>query len=130
MTTEVLSELTQNAPLPKRQNMWFVHDGAAVHFSPDETQFYKTVCPNRCVERKRTSLWPPRSPNILPGYFCLCSRLKSTVCLKRVTLKHKRRFLLKWLRLNVTCLEFLQRTGQSLCQSAQFYIRTNGHNFW
>jgi len=45
MTAEVLSELTQNVPLPKGQNMWFVHDGAAVRFSHDETQFYKTVCP-------------------------------------------------------------------------------------
>jgi len=88
MTAEVLSELTQNLPLPKGQNTWFVHDGAGVRFSHDETQFYKTVCPNQCVGRKRTLLWPPRSPDFLPGDSCLCSHLKSIVCLKRVTLKH------------------------------------------
>ena len=89
VTVEVLSELKQNVPLPKRQKMWFVHGRAAVRFARNETQFYNTVCPNRCVERKRTLLWPSRSPDLLPGYFCLCSHLKSIVYLKRVTSKHE-----------------------------------------
>jgi len=41
MTAEVLSQLTQNVPLPKGQNMWFVPDGAVVRFRTTKGSFIK-----------------------------------------------------------------------------------------
>uniref|UniRef100_A0A6P7GBX4 Uncharacterized protein LOC114340260 n=1 Tax=Diabrotica virgifera virgifera TaxID=50390 RepID=A0A6P7GBX4_DIAVI len=59
--------------------MWFMHDGAPVHFCRTARQHLDVTYPNRWIGRGGPQHWPPRSPELNPCDFCFWGYLKSLV---------------------------------------------------
>ncbi|CAH1110323.1 unnamed protein product [Psylliodes chrysocephalus] len=61
---EKLRGLLEDVPIPLRNQMWFMHDGAPAHFSLIVRNHLNTVYPGRCIGRGGSQKWPVRSPNL------------------------------------------------------------------
>uniref|UniRef100_A0A6P7GMR5 Uncharacterized protein LOC114344564 n=1 Tax=Diabrotica virgifera virgifera TaxID=50390 RepID=A0A6P7GMR5_DIAVI len=74
-----LPELLEDIALNIRQNMWFMHDGAPVHFCRTARQHLDVTYPNHWIGRGGPQHWPPRSPELNPCDLCFWGYLKSLV---------------------------------------------------
>lgn len=59
--------------------MWYMHDGAPVHFSVIVRDHLHVVYPNRWIGRGGPQQWPARSPDLNNLYFFLWGHLKTLV---------------------------------------------------
>jgi len=74
----------QDVPLATRIANYFQHDGAPSHYTRHVMQHLNDTFPNRWIGRGSTINWPPKSPDLIPLDFCLCSLMKSEVYRKTV----------------------------------------------
>lgn len=63
-----LAQLLENVPIPTRQRMWFMHDGAPAHFSLIARNWLNQPnhYANRWIGRGGPVEWPARSPDLNP----------------------------------------------------------------
>ena len=73
-----LVELLGDIPLQHRQRMWFMHDGALVHFLVNVRRYLTNRFQER-LGRGSPVVWPPRSPNLNLFNYYLWGHLKSMV---------------------------------------------------
>lgn len=67
----VLPGLLENIPLNVRQELWYLHDGAPIHYARQVTTWMNERFPDCWIGRNGPILWPPRSPDLNPcDFFC------------------------------------------------------------
>jgi hypothetical protein len=60
-------------------NVWFQQDGATAHISRRSLGILREIFPGHVVSLCGDIGWPPRSPDLTPCDFFLCSYLKAQV---------------------------------------------------
>jgi hypothetical protein len=74
-------QLVEDVPLQTRAHMWFMHNGAPLHFNIADRTVLNDKYPERWVGRGEQIAWPPRSPDLHPADFYLWGHLKSIAML-------------------------------------------------
>lgn len=77
--------MLDDIPLDIRRAMWFMHDGAPVHFTRDVRNHLDQNFPERWIGRGSDVLWPPRSPDLTTCDFFLWGYVKEKVYQERFT---------------------------------------------
>ncbi|KAJ8871046.1 hypothetical protein PR048_027350 [Dryococelus australis] len=75
--SDVLPLYLEEVPLYAREALWFQQDGALPHFAITVRQHLDMHFPNRWIDRRAPTAWPPRSPDIAPPDFWLWGHIKS-----------------------------------------------------
>jgi hypothetical protein len=74
-----LQKLLEDVPLEVRARMWYMHDGAPVHFSRAVRVVLSNTCHDRLIGTGGPTAWPPLSPGLNHLDFYLWEHLKTLV---------------------------------------------------
>jgi len=85
LTRDILPDVLDDVPLQLRVGMWFMHDGAAPHFSLIARQYLNDHFPGKWIGRNGPVAWPPSSPYLNPIDFYLWGHVKNEVYSTPVT---------------------------------------------
>lgn len=86
---DTLPVLLEEVAVNIRQHMWFLHDGAPVHFQQQVRQHLDNVFPGRWIGRGGPIAWPPRSPDLNPLDFYFWGHIKTMVYVTEVNTKEE-----------------------------------------
>jgi len=121
LTQDILPDVLDDVPLHLRVDMWFMHDGAAPHFSHIARQYLNDHFPGKWIGSNGPVGWPSRSPNLNPIDFYLWGHVKSEVCCTLVTNVD-----VLWERIVATFGAIRNRPGQLECVRESMMRRLNG----
>ncbi|XP_066262388.1 uncharacterized protein [Euwallacea similis] len=140
LTEEIYSQHLQNTlpglledvPLQQRERIWFMHDGAPLHFTLIVRNYLNQQYPNKWIGRGNDAPvnWSPLSPDLNPLDFLLWGHLKSVVYRTPVTTQEE-----LWQRIQnaVNDLpgndEVMQRIQFNFIRRINFCVRVNGGHF-
>lgn len=74
-----LPQLINHVPIPNRQRMWYLHDGAPVHHTAPIHRHLNNNFPRRWIGRGGPCKWPPRSPDLTKMDFFMWGYVKDKV---------------------------------------------------
>ena len=81
----ILPDVLDDVPLQLRVGMWFMHDGAAPHFSRMARHYLKDHFPGKWIGRNGPVAWPPCPSDLNPLGFYLWGHVKNEVYSTPVT---------------------------------------------